>query len=67
MYRLEKVKVKEWEEKAKERKDGEEEGRVGGDEVVGRAKEGEGGVMGEVDKMSWWKMYMEEEGKGGRK
>lgn len=53
MYRLEKVEVKEWEEKAKERKDGEEKGRVGNDEVVGRAKEGGGGVMGEVDKMSW--------------
>lgn len=45
MYRLEKVEVKEWEEKAKERKDGEEEGRVGGNEVMrwwGGQKKGEG-------------------------
>lgn len=37
---------------AKEQKDGEEEGRVGKNEVEERVKEGGGGVRGEGDEMS---------------
>lgn len=48
----------------KGRRDDEEEGRFGSDEVMGRVKEGGGGVRGEGVKELWWEMCVEEEGEG---